>query len=62
MAVSRAAANELNILYKYIGEEEACLLPIPLMNILNGGAHADNSIDFQEFMIMPVGADTFLKL
>ena len=60
MAVSRAAANELNIpLYKYIGGEEACLLPIPLMNILNGGAHADNSIDFQEFMIMPVGADTF---
>ena len=52
--------NELGMpLYRYVGGVNANTLPIPLMNILNGGAHADNKIDFQEFMIMPVGADTF---
>src|SRR5664279_3761397 len=46
-------------LYRYLGGVNANLLPIPMMNILNGGSHADNSIDFQEFMIMPVGASSF---
>lgn len=60
MAVAKAAALEANLpLYRYIGGTNARILPIPMMNILNGGAHADNKIDFQEFMIMPVGAFTF---
>ncbi|HMU08482.1 MAG TPA: phosphopyruvate hydratase [Ferruginibacter sp.] len=60
MAVAKAAALEANLpLYRYIGGTNAKILPIPMMNILNGGAHADNKIDFQEFMIMPVGASTF---
>lgn len=60
LAVAKAAAEESRLpLYKYVGGVNANLLPIPLMNILNGGAHADNGIDFQEFMIMPVGAETF---
>jgi enolase len=60
MAVAKAAAQEARLpLYRYIGGTNAFTLPIPMMNILNGGAHADNSIDFQEFMVMPVGADTF---
>jgi enolase len=60
MAVAKAASIELDVpLYKYIGGVNAHTLPVPMMNILNGGSHADNSIDFQEFMIMPVGADTF---
>ncbi len=60
MAVARAAAQELQMpLYRYIGGVNAHLLPVPMMNIINGGSHADNSIDFQEFMIMPVGADRF---
>lgn len=60
LAVAKAAALELEQpLYRYIGGVSARTLPVPLMNILNGGKHADNSIDFQEFMIMPVGADTF---
>lgn len=60
MAVAKAAADELGMpLYRYIGGVNACMLPVPMMNILNGGAHADNGIDFQEFMIMPVGATTF---
>lgn len=60
LAVAKAAAEESRLpLYRYVGGVGANLLPIPLMNILNGGAHADNGIDFQEFMIMPVGADTF---
>jgi enolase len=60
LAVARAAAEELDQpLYRYIGGVSASTLPVPLMNILNGGSHADNSIDFQEFMIMPVKADTF---
>lgn len=60
MAVAKAAAQETGqSLYRYIGGINGNTLPIPLMNILNGGAHADNNIDFQEFMIVPVGADTF---
>lgn len=60
MAVAKAAAQESRQpLYRYVGGVNANTLPIPLMNILNGGAHADNKIDFQEFMIMPLGADTF---
>ncbi|MFN7311935.1 MAG: phosphopyruvate hydratase [Bacteroidota bacterium] len=60
MACAKAAAIEANMpLYRYIGGVNANTLPIPLMNILNGGAHADNAIDFQEFMIMPVKAESF---
>jgi enolase len=60
LAVAKAAAEELGMpLYRYVGGVNANTLPIPLMNILNGGAHADNKIDFQEFMIVPTGADTF---
>jgi len=60
MAVAHAAAQETNQhLFRYIGGVNAKMLPIPMMNILNGGSHADNSIDFQEFMIMPVGAKSF---
>jgi len=60
MAVAKAAANALDIpLYSYIGGVNARTLPVPMMNILNGGAHADNSVDLQEFMVMPVGAKTF---
>lgn len=60
MAVARAAAEEASLpLFRYIGGTNARVLPIPMMNILNGGAHADNKIDFQEFMVMPVGASTF---
>lgn len=60
MAAAKAAALEADLpLYRYIGGVNANTLPIPLMNILNGGAHADNAIDFQEFMIMPTNADTF---
>lgn len=60
LAVAHAAAQETNqYLFRYIGGVNATTLPIPMMNILNGGSHADNSIDFQEFMIMPVGADNF---
>ncbi len=60
MAIAKAGALVANLpLYRYIGGTNATILPIPMMNILNGGAHADNKIDFQEFMIMPVGAKTF---
>ena len=60
MAVAKAAAEEAGVpLYRYIGGTNARTLPIPMMNILNGGAHADNKIDFQEFMIMPIGASSF---
>ncbi|MCX6243793.1 MAG: phosphopyruvate hydratase [Bacteroidetes bacterium] len=60
LAVAHAAAQETNQqFYRYIGGVSANTLPIPMMNILNGGSHADNSIDFQEFMIMPVGAESF---
>jgi len=60
MACSRAVAQTLEIpLYRYLGGINASILPTPMMNILNGGAHADNNVDFQEFMIMPVGAERF---
>jgi enolase len=60
LAVSKAAAAEANLpLYRYVGGTNAKTLPIPMMNILNGGSHADNKIDFQEFMVMPVGASSF---
>ena len=60
MAVAKAAAEEAGLpLYRYVGGTNAKTLPIPMMNILNGGAHADNKIDFQEFMVMPIGAETF---
>ncbi|TPE44793.1 phosphopyruvate hydratase [Pontibacter mangrovi] len=60
LAIARAAAQELNLpLYRYVGGVNANTLPVPMMNILNGGSHADNAIDFQEFMIMPVGAPSF---
>ncbi len=62
MAVARAAADYLGIdLYHYIGGFNAKTLPVPMFNILNGGSHADNSVDFQEFMIMPVSAETFAE-
>ena len=60
LATARAAAAELDIpLYRYLGGSNAKTLPVPMMNVINGGAHADNSVDFQEFMVMPVGAPTF---
>ncbi|MEM9566270.1 MAG: phosphopyruvate hydratase, partial [Actinomycetota bacterium] len=60
LAVARAAADDLDLpLYRYVGGAGAHLLPVPMMNVLNGGEHADNNIDFQEFMIMPVGAASF---
>ncbi|MDQ2938768.1 MAG: phosphopyruvate hydratase, partial [Acidobacteriota bacterium] len=60
LATARAAANYLEIpLYKYLGGPNARTLPVPMMNIINGGAHADNNVDFQEFMIVPVGAENF---
>src|SRR5271168_4166377 len=60
MACARAAANALQIpLYRYLGGVNASVLPVPMMNIINGGAHADNNVDFQEFMVMPVGAERF---
>jgi enolase len=60
MACARATAESLGVpLYRYLGGVNACVLPTPMMNILNGGAHADNNVDFQEFMVMPVGAETF---
>ncbi len=62
LATARAAAEEAALpLYKYVGGPNAHLLPTPMMNILNGGVHADNNVDFQEFMIMPVGAPTFAE-
>ncbi len=62
LAVARAAAMESGqSLYRYVGGVNANTLPVPMMNILNGGSHADNSIDFQEFMVMPVKADTFSR-
>lgn len=62
LAVAKAAAGSLGQpLYRYIGGVNANLMPVPMMNIVNGGSHADNAIDIQEFMIMPVGADTFAE-
>ena len=60
MAVARAAAKSLDLpLYRYIGGLRSDTLPVPMCNILNGGQHADNTVDIQEFMVMPVGADSF---
>src|SRR5438876_2113871 len=60
LAVAKAAADAAHLpLYRYVGGTSARLLPVPMMNIVNGGVHADNPIDFQEFMIMPVGAPSF---
>ena len=60
MASAKAVANSKNIsLFKYLGGNEAKILPIPMMNIINGGSHADNNVDLQEFMIMPIGASNF---
>ena len=62
MAMARAVADTLDMpLYRYLGGVHASVLPVPLMNILNGGAHADNNVDFQEFMIVPLGADSFAE-
>ncbi len=62
MAVSRAAANLCGLpLYRYLGGTNACTLPVPLMNVVNGGAHADNNVDIQEFMLVPHGADSFAE-
>ncbi|MEA5508417.1 phosphopyruvate hydratase [Crocosphaera sp. UHCC 0190] len=60
LATAKAAADELALpLYRYLGGPLANILPVPMMNVINGGSHADNNVDFQEFMIMPVGADSF---
>jgi enolase len=60
LAVAHAAADELDLpLWRYVGGPNAHVLPVPMMNVLNGGAHADNNVDFQEFMVMPVGAASF---
>jgi len=60
LAAAKAAANSKGMpLYRYIGGDKAKILPIPMMNILNGGSHADNNVDLQEFMVMPIGADSF---
>ena len=62
LAVARAAASEQGLpLYRYLGAGDARTLPVPMMNIVNGGAHASNNVDIQEFMVMPVGADTFAE-
>src|SRR5947209_20619034 len=62
LANSKAAAEAVGLpLYRYVGGVAANLLPVPMMNILNGGVHADNGIDFQEFMVMPVGAPDFAE-
>ena len=62
LAVARAAATELDVpLFRYLGGPDAHLLPVPLMNVINGGAHADNALDFQEFMLVPGGAPTFAE-
>ena len=62
LATARAAADELDLpLYRYVGGANAHVLPVPMMNVVNGGMHADNSIDLQEFMIMPVGAASFIE-
>ena len=60
LAIAKAAAEELSLpLYRYIGGLSANVMPIPMMNLINGGSHANNNVDFQEFMIMPIGADSF---
>ncbi|GJQ58434.1 MAG: phosphopyruvate hydratase [Candidatus Scalindua sp. AMX11] len=60
VAIARAAANfQGKPLYQYLGTDDSCILPVPMMNIINGGEHADNNLDIQEFMIMPIGANSF---
>ncbi len=60
LAAAKASANEEGVpLYRYLGGEQAHVLPVPMMNVLNGGAHADNRVDFQEFMVVPVGAERY---
>ena len=60
MAVAKAAAEETGLpLYRYFGGSGGMAMPVPMMNVINGGAHADNNLDLQEFMILPVGAPTF---
>ena len=60
MAIARAAAQTKRLpLFMYLGGEDATTLPIPMMNILNGGSHADNNVDIQEFMVVPIGAESF---
>ena len=62
LAVARAAANEAQEpLYRFLGGADANVLPVPMMNVVNGGAHADNSVDLQEFMVMPTGANSFTE-
>ncbi len=62
MAVARAAAQSLNMpLYRYLGGANAMVIPVPMLNIINGGSHADNSVDFQEYMIMPIGFEDFAE-
>src|SRR3546814_2878620 len=62
LAAAKAAADARGLpLYRYVGGVAAHLLPVPMMNIINGGEHADNPIDFQEFMIVPVGADSIVE-
>jgi enolase 1/2/3 len=62
LACARAAANHLDVpLYRYLGGANASQLPVPCMNVINGGRHADNTVDFQEFMIAPHGADSFAE-
>ncbi len=62
LAVAKAAADARGLpLYRYVGGVQAHVLPVPMMNIINGGEHADNPIDIQEFMIMPVGADSLAE-
>jgi enolase len=62
MAVARAAAETLGMpLYRYLGGTNSKTLPVPMLNVLNGGAHADNNVDVQEFMVVPVGAPTFAE-
>ena len=60
MAVARASAKSLKIpLYRYLGGANAITLPVPMLNIINGGSHADNTVDFQEYVIMPLGFEDF---
>ena len=62
LAVATAAAEETGLpLYRYVGGADAHVLPVPMMNVVNGGAHADNNVDLQEFMVVPVGADSFAE-
>jgi enolase len=62
LATARAAANDAGVsLFRWLGGEEAVTLPVPMMNVVNGGAHAQNSLDLQEFMVVPAGAETFAE-